>query len=137
MADSPYIFDANAQNFQQVMESSYQVPILVDFWADWCQPCKTLMPILAKLANEYQGAFILIKVNSDEQQQLAAQFGVRNLPTVKVIKDGRIVDEFMGVQPKVRNPQDSLTATVPARPSLTASRRWKCTTTAIWRVLPN
>ncbi len=100
MADSPYIFDATPQNFQQIMESSYQVPVLVDFWADWCQPCKTLMPMLAKLANEYQGAFILVKVNSDEQQQLAAQFGVRNLPTVKVIKDGKIVDEFMGVQPE-------------------------------------
>lgn len=100
MADSPYIFDATAQNFQQIMDSSFQVPILVDFWADWCQPCKILMPILAKLANEYQGGFILVKVNSDQQQQLATQFGVRNLPTVKVIKDGRIVDEFTGVQPE-------------------------------------
>jgi putative thioredoxin len=100
MAESPYIFDATPQNFQQIMDSSFQVPILVDFWADWCQPCKTLMPILAKLANEYQGGFILVKVNSDQQQQLAAQFGVRNLPTVKVIKDGKIVDEFTGVQPE-------------------------------------
>ncbi|OQX10253.1 MAG: thioredoxin [Thiothrix lacustris] len=99
-ATSPYIFEATAQNFQQIMDSSFQVPILVDFWADWCQPCKMLMPILAKLANEYQGGFILVKVNSDQQQQLAAQFGVRNLPTVKVIKDGRIVDEFTGVQPE-------------------------------------
>ncbi len=100
MADSPYIFDATPQNFQQLIDSSHQVPVLVDFWADWCQPCKTLMPILAKLANEYQGAFILVKVNSDQQQQLTEQFGVRNLPTVKVVKDGKIVDEFTGVQPE-------------------------------------
>ncbi|EIJ33057.1 thioredoxin [Thiothrix nivea] len=101
MADSPYIFEANPQNFQQVvLENSYQVPVLVDFWADWCQPCKTLMPLLAKLADEYQGGFILVKVNTDQHQQLAQQFGVRNLPTVKVIKEGRIVDEFMGVQPE-------------------------------------
>ncbi len=99
-ATSPYIFEATAQNFQQIMESSYQVPILVDFWADWCQPCKMLMPILTKLVNEYQGGFLLVKVNSDQQQQLAAQFGVRSIPTVKVIKDGRIVDEFTGVQPE-------------------------------------
>lgn len=101
MADSPYIFEANPQNFQQlVLENSYRVPVLVDFWADWCQPCKTLTPILAKLADEYQGGFILVKINTDQHQQLAAQFGVRNLPTIKVIKGGRIVDEFMGVQPE-------------------------------------
>ncbi|MBU0656717.1 MAG: thioredoxin [Gammaproteobacteria bacterium] len=101
MADSPFIFDANPQNFQQlVLENSHKVPVLVDFWADWCQPCKTLMPMLAKLADEYQGGFILVKINTDQHQQLAQQFGVRNLPTVKVIKGGRIVDEFMGVQPE-------------------------------------
>lgn len=101
MTDSPFIFDADPQNFQQlVLENSHKVPVLVDFWADWCQPCKTLMPMLAKLADEYQGGFILVKVNTDQHQQIAAQFGVRNLPTVKVIKDGRIVDEFMGVQPE-------------------------------------
>lgn len=101
MADSPYIFEANAQNFQQlVLETSYQVPVLVDFWADWCQPCKTLMPMLAKLVNEYQGAFILVKVNTDQQQQLAAKFGVRSLPTVKIFKGGQVVDEFMGALPE-------------------------------------
>lgn len=101
MADSPYIFDATPQTFTQlVLENSYQVPVLVDFWADWCQPCKTLMPILAKLADEYRGGFILVKVNTDQYQQIAAQLGVRNLPTVKVFKQGRIVDEFTGVQPE-------------------------------------
>lgn len=100
MADSPYIFEANPQNFQQVLEASHQVPVLVDFWADWCQPCKMLMPMLAKLADEYQGAFLLVKVNTDQHQQLAAQFGVRSLPTVKVFKGGQVVDEFMGALPE-------------------------------------
>lgn len=101
MADSPFIFEADPQNFQQVvLENSRHVPVLVDFWADWCQPCQTLMPMLAKLADEYQGGFILVKVNTDQHQQLAAQFGVRNLPTVKILKDGQVVDEFVGVQPE-------------------------------------
>lgn len=101
MAESPYIFEATPQNFQQlVLESSYQVPVFVDFWADWCQPCKALLPIMTKLVNEFKGAFIIVKVNTDQHQQLAAQFNVRNLPTVKIFKQGRVVDEFMGVLPE-------------------------------------
>ena len=69
---------------QDVLNSD--TPVLVDFWADWCVPCKQLMPILEKLADEYQGAFLLAKVNADEQQMLAQQLGVRSLPTVMVIK---------------------------------------------------
>lgn len=101
MSDSPFIFEANAQNFAQVViQNSHQLPVLVDFWADWCQPCQMLMPVLAKLADEYQGGFILVKVNTDENQELAAQFGVRSLPTVKLFKDGEAVDEFMGALPE-------------------------------------
>ncbi len=101
MADSPYIIDVNEQNFVEVvMQGSQQVPVLVDFWADWCAPCQTLMPILAKLADEYQGAFILAKCNSDENQNIAGQLGVRSLPTVKVFKGGQPVDEFMGAIPE-------------------------------------
>ena len=101
MADSPYIFEANTQNFTQlVLQNSRQVPVLVDFWADWCQPCKTLTPILTKLIDEYRGAFILVKVNTDQNQALASQLGVRSLPTVKLFKDGKIVDEFMGALPE-------------------------------------
>ncbi|MGB0845647.1 MAG: thioredoxin [Thiolinea sp.] len=101
MSESPFIFEANAQNFAQiVLQNSHQLPVLVDFWADWCQPCQMLMPVLAKLADEYQGAFILVKVNTDENQELAAQFGVRSLPTIKLFKGGEAVDEFMGVLPE-------------------------------------
>lgn len=101
MAESPYIIDVNEQNFVQVvMEGSRQVPVLVDFWADWCNPCQMLMPILAKLAEEYQGGFILAKCNSDQNQNIAMQLGVRSLPTVKLFKDGQPVDEFMGALPE-------------------------------------
>lgn len=98
MSDSPYIIDVNEQNFMaQVIEASHQQPVMVDFWATWCEPCKTLVPILEQLANEYQGSFILAKVDVDQNQQLAGQFGVRSVPTVKIVKDGQIIDEFTGV----------------------------------------
>lgn len=101
MTDSPQVFDATLENFQQdVIEASMTVPVVVDFWADWCQPCHQLMPVLQKLADEYQGAFLLAKVNADEQQQLAAHLGVRSLPTVKIVKGGRLVDEFTGALPE-------------------------------------
>jgi putative thioredoxin len=99
MSDSPYIVIATSDNFTtEVLEKSNQVPVLVDFWADWCAPCKMLMPILTKLAEEYQGQFVLAKVNSDEQQQLASQYGIRSLPTLKLFRHGKVVDETMGVQ---------------------------------------
>ncbi len=101
MADSPFIKVVNAENFNQVViEGSRQQPVLVDFWADWCAPCRALMPVLSKLAEEYGGQFILAKVNSDENQGLAQQFGVRSLPTVKLFKDGMPIDEFMGALPE-------------------------------------
>ena len=92
------IDDSNAQ--QLLIEESMTRPVVVDFWADWCAPCKQLMPILEKLADEYQGAFLLAKVNADEQQMLAQQLGVRSLPTVMIIKDGQPIDGFSGAQPE-------------------------------------
>jgi putative thioredoxin len=94
-------FDVQTASFEQeVLVRSTQVPVLVDFWADWCAPCKQLKPVLEKLAAEYAGAFVLAKINSDEEQQLPALFGVRSLPTVVLLKDGRPVDGFMGAVPE-------------------------------------
>jgi len=96
-----YSFDVSAQTFQsQVIDASHQVPVLVDFWATWCGPCQSLMPVLEKLAAEYQGQFLLAKVEIDQQQELATHFGVRSVPTVKLVKNGQIVEEFTGAQPE-------------------------------------
>jgi len=101
MADSPYIVTLTAANFESVvLDGSFERPVLVDFWADWCAPCRMLMPILAKLANDYRGRFILAKLNTEEERELAAQFGIRSLPTVQLFKDGRPVDQFMGALPE-------------------------------------
>lgn len=101
MSQSAYIAEVSQKDFDQmVLQRSHQVPVLVDFWAAWCGPCQMLMPLLARLAEEYAGKFFLAKVNTDVEQGLAAQYGIRSLPTVKLFKDGRIVDDFMGVQPE-------------------------------------
>jgi len=94
-------FEVTEQNFaSQVIEASHQQPVLVDFWATWCGPCQSLMPILEQLAQSYQGKFLLAKVEIDSQQGLASQFGVRSVPTVKLVKNGQIVDEFTGALPE-------------------------------------
>jgi len=101
MSESPYIHNVGMQNFQNmVLEKSIEKPVLVDFWADWCQPCQTIMPMLAKLAEEYAGKFELAKVNADEEQELAAHFGIKSLPTMKLFYQGQIVDERMGAVPE-------------------------------------
>lgn len=99
MADSPFITDVTHADFAaQVLERSRQVPVLVDFWAAWCGPCQMLMPVLARIATDYGGRFHLAKVNTDAERDLAAQYGIRSLPTVKLFRNGAVVDEFMGVQ---------------------------------------
>lgn len=93
--------DVGRDDFQQVViEGSKKVPVVVDFWAAWCGPCRVLKPILEKLAEAYQGKFILAKVNVDQNQELAVRYGVRSIPSVKAFINGEVVDEFSGALPE-------------------------------------
>ena len=101
MADAPWKIVATEQNFAPtVVAASAQRPVLVDFWAPWCGPCRTLMPMLDRIADDYGGRFTLAKVNTDEQQRLAGQFGIRSIPTVLLFHHGQVVEQFVGVQPE-------------------------------------
>jgi len=101
MATSPHVFDATAQSFEaDVLRRSMETPILLDFWAEWCGPCKTLGPILEKLADEFGGAFLLAKVDVEAQQELGAAFQIRSIPTVVLVKGGQLVDGFQGALPE-------------------------------------
>ena len=99
--DTTNIVNVDTESFARVvLEGSAQRAVLVDFWAEWCGPCRSLTPILERLAGEHAGRLILAKINSDEERDLALQFEVRSLPTVKLFRNGRVVDEFIGLQPE-------------------------------------
>lgn len=98
---TPSSYDVSVADFKEkVLDASRQVPVVVDFWAEWCQPCRILKPILEKLAAEYGGRFILAKVNSDQNQEIAQHYGVRGIPAVKAFVGGEMVDEFTGALPE-------------------------------------
>jgi putative thioredoxin len=101
MSDFPKIKEVDINNFAvEVLEKSKQVPVLVDFTADWCAPCRVMIPILNKLAAESQGQFLIVKVDTDEEQKLAGQHGVRGFPTFKLFRHGEVVEETFGAQSK-------------------------------------
>jgi putative thioredoxin len=99
MSETPQTLVATVENFATaVVETSNHVPVLVDFWASWCAPCRTLMPVLDRIAQDYAGRLLLAKLNVDEEQEVAAHFGIRSIPTVLLIHRGQVVDQFSGVQ---------------------------------------
>jgi putative thioredoxin len=100
-ANSPWVKETTTERFEaDVIRASTERPIVVDFWATWCQPCRQLGPLLEKLAVEFNGRFELVKVNVDENQELAAAFGVQSIPYVVALRDGQVASEFVGVHPE-------------------------------------
>ncbi|HKJ08284.1 MAG TPA: thioredoxin, partial [Gammaproteobacteria bacterium] len=99
MDESPFIFEVTEANYDAlVLEKSREVPVLVDFWAEWCGPCQMQMPVLKKLAEAYQGKFVIAKIDTDRERALAASHGIRSIPTMKLFVDGEIVEEILGAQ---------------------------------------
>ncbi|MEL6199757.1 MAG: thioredoxin, partial [Pseudomonadota bacterium] len=97
--DSNWVFDVTAGDFDARVAKA-DVPVVVDFWAEWCGPCKQIAPILDSLASQYAGRLHVAKVNVDQETTLASGFGVRSIPYLVVFKDGKVVEELVGVQPE-------------------------------------
>jgi putative thioredoxin len=134
MMASDFIVDVSETNFEyEVIAYSQNVPVVVDFWAVWCQPCKQLTPMLESLAENAQGSFRLARVNVDDNPALAMRYGVRSIPTVKAINQGQVVGEFVGLQPEPRirefieklMPPSQLALALEKGASLLAAQDWK------------
>lgn len=144
--DTNYILDVNETDFEyEVISFSQNTPVIVDFWATWCRPCKTLSPILEKLAHEAMGAFRLAKVDVDANPNLAIQFGIRTVPTVKAFSMAQIVAEFVGNQPEERIRTFLANITPPSKSrlaiekgnSLLAAQQWEDAESTFRELLEN
>ncbi len=133
MMASDNIVDVTEANFQyEVISYSENTPVVVDFWAEWCRPCKTLGPLLERLAHEAQGSFRLARVDVDANPNLALHYGVRSIPTVKAFSQGEVVGEFSGLQPEGRireflsriTPPSPLALALEKALSLLQDRQW-------------
>jgi putative thioredoxin len=97
------VIDVTEQDFQQqVIDKSMQIPVVVDFWAEWCGPCRALGPVLEQAANDREGKVVLAKLDTDANQRIAQQYGIQSIPAVKAFKDGKVVDEFVGALPPAK-----------------------------------